>query len=462
LHINSKDITITAPESEYNRVMPARKVWGDFVRLEDRHGPAKQQYAGTFTIDTFARWACPHCSIVLEARAKDAIDKKSDVCKDHFWGKTPCSKRPVEDVRGKPKTKPKAVAPTDSDPTECESGPPQEATTPVVYDSENTTAVPVKNGIVLFDSEEIADEATEYFLSQTLASDALMRRLHPENRAFAYILEMHLAAARARETTDPNLCVDITQFDLMRQCLAAHSLSDAYGVVRGHFGDDNVDETLRSAVARLLPRSGAIPEAASCADPDLALSVAHLHSACHRIGVKISSRSEMEATYLGQYAEVQEAFAGKMTVSRQDMSKWLSSDSVGKKFWLALCGRVGYPAVPFDGSKYDIEHLLNQAWGGADHYLNFCVIPRGLNRCLEFTAGPGECKMALLGRKLFGYVQRFARWNGTTRKSDTPADAFLHLKDDNWKPRPCRLLHGKRQLSIEDTLSHFGSKICRK
>jgi hypothetical protein len=325
-----------------------------------------------------------------------------------------------------------------------------------VYDTEDTTTqpVPIRNAIVLFDSEDVANETSQYFISQALASDGLMRRLHPENRAFAYMLEMHLAVARARESTDDNLCVDGTQFDLMRQCLVTHSLSDAYGMVCSHFGDDNVDETLRSAVARLLPHADATPKPVNCSDPDLALSVAHLHSACHRIGVTISSRSEMEATYLGQYAEVQEAFAGRMTVSRHDMSNWLSSDSVGKRFWLALCGRVGYPAVPFDGSKYDIEHILNQAWGGADHYFNFCVIPRSLNRCLEFTAGPGECKLALLGRKLFRYVQQFARWNATTRKSDIPTDAFLRLKDDNWKPRPCRLLSGKRQLSIEDTLSN--------
>ena len=83
--------------------MPAKKVWGDFVRLEDRHGPAKQQYSGPWTIDVFARWRCPYCSDVIEARAADAIDKKADVCKDHFWGKNPCAQRPLEDVRGKSK-----------------------------------------------------------------------------------------------------------------------------------------------------------------------------------------------------------------------------------------------------------------------------------------------------------------------------------------------------------------------
>jgi hypothetical protein len=187
---------------------------------------------------------------------------------------------------------------------------PPQMVAPTVYDGESTTSAP----LVLFDSEENADEINKYFISQALASDGLMRCLHPENRTFAYILEMHLAIARARETTDTNLCIDITQFDLMRQCLVTHSLSDAYGVVCSHFGLDNVDETLRSTVVRLLPHMSATPKPSSCSDPDLALSVAHLHSACHRIGVKISSRSEMEATYLGQYVEVQEAFADRASM----------------------------------------------------------------------------------------------------------------------------------------------------
>lgn len=87
--------------------MPARKVWDDFVRLEDRAGHAKQQYQpGEPKADTFARWRCPHCSLVLEARAEDAVDKKADVCAKHFWNKTaPCQTRPAADLRGQPKPK---------------------------------------------------------------------------------------------------------------------------------------------------------------------------------------------------------------------------------------------------------------------------------------------------------------------------------------------------------------------
>ena len=84
--------------------MPANKLWGDFIRLQDRTGPAKQQYDGVFKNDVFARWECPYCSHIVEAREVDAVNKKSHVCKDHFWGKNPCEKRPPDDIRGKPKT----------------------------------------------------------------------------------------------------------------------------------------------------------------------------------------------------------------------------------------------------------------------------------------------------------------------------------------------------------------------
>lgn len=84
--------------------MPARKLWENFIRLENRVGPAKQQYDNVLKTDVFARWMCPHCSQIVEAREVDAVDKKSDVCKNHFWGKNPCEKRPDTDIRGKPKT----------------------------------------------------------------------------------------------------------------------------------------------------------------------------------------------------------------------------------------------------------------------------------------------------------------------------------------------------------------------
>ena len=82
--------------------MPAVKVWGDFTQLSDRSGVAKQ---GSDRVETFARWQCPHCPVVVEALAADAKDKKSVVCARHFWGSQPCPNRPADDLRGQPKAK---------------------------------------------------------------------------------------------------------------------------------------------------------------------------------------------------------------------------------------------------------------------------------------------------------------------------------------------------------------------
>lgn len=84
--------------------MPARGVWDDFKRLkDDRVGPSKQQHGGRAATDVYAQWQCPYCPEIVEARRDDAIDKKSDVCKVHFWGEKPCPNRPIDDLRGKPK-----------------------------------------------------------------------------------------------------------------------------------------------------------------------------------------------------------------------------------------------------------------------------------------------------------------------------------------------------------------------
>jgi hypothetical protein len=61
-------------------------------------------------VETFARWQCPHCPVVVEALAADAKDKKAVVCARHFWGSDPCPNRPPTDLRGQRKAKAPATA----------------------------------------------------------------------------------------------------------------------------------------------------------------------------------------------------------------------------------------------------------------------------------------------------------------------------------------------------------------
>ena len=86
--------------------MVAAKVWGDFVRLDDKRESALQ---GSSREELFARWQCPHCPEIVRALASGTPDNKSYACRQHFWGCTPCPNRPVCDLRGQ--RKPKAKAP---------------------------------------------------------------------------------------------------------------------------------------------------------------------------------------------------------------------------------------------------------------------------------------------------------------------------------------------------------------
>ena len=85
--------------------MPAPRVWGDFEELPDRIGAAKQGVGGSERKQRYKRWKCPHCKEAIEVLVVDSTDRKSDTCKTHFWNKTsPCPNRPVDDLRGKPKS----------------------------------------------------------------------------------------------------------------------------------------------------------------------------------------------------------------------------------------------------------------------------------------------------------------------------------------------------------------------
>lgn len=92
--------------------------------------------------------------------------------------------------------------------------------------------------------------------------------------------------------------------------------------------------------------------------------------------------------------------------------------------------RCGLPPEPFNTTLYEIEHVQNAAWGGADHYLNFMILLAPINNSVEFRTGPCHLKMIMLGRANFALVQRFARWHAQT-KAVVPRDAFLQTEMTN-------------------------------
>ena len=128
--------------------------------------------------------------------------------------------------------------------------------------------------------------------------------------------------------------------------------------------------------------------------------------------------------YLGQYREVLEQFAGRASVTREQMIGWLRDHAKGRRFWVALCVQCGFAPEPFDSSKYEIEHINNASWGGVDHPLNYMVLYASVNRSVEFREGPSHLKMILLGRRLYGQVKRFAVWNSKVSKTK-PKDTFV-------------------------------------
>jgi len=70
-------------------------------------------------------------------------------------------------------------------------------------------------------------------------------------------------------------------------------------------------------------------------------------------------------------------------------------------------------------------------------------LPRAVNNSIEFRCGPGHLKMILLGRSLFEFVQRFARWD-KEQPAKVPRSRFLN--QEKWF-RTASLL-GMRQTTI--------------
>ena len=280
------------------------------------------------------------------------------------------------------------------------------------------------------------------FILRALQSDALLRQMSPTKRAAAQLLDLygHLPGA------------DRGQFELFKKAFASMGAAAAVGVVRRHFWD-GTNAVLEEAVARLVEMEGHFPEMgahAAAKAAEEALCLMHLENACRRVGVRPLTRAGFSALYLGEYNEVRQRFAGYVTVRREDMIKFLRDEEIGKAFWRGLCTRAGLPVAPYDGNVLQIEHILNTAWGGADHYLNYMALHRPLNNSAEFRYGPGEVKMILLGAHKFAFVQRFARWDKATDPS-MPRDAFLKIESEHYA-LPAVSLRG-RQLQLRESLA---------
>ena len=142
-----------------------------------------------------------------------------------------------------------------------------------------------------------------------------------------------------------------------------------------------------------------------------AMCLTQLRLLYKRVKVPWQTRQQMAAMYLGWYAELHEYLARAPHASCATIRTWLCNHPDGQRCWFAIQERCGWPPGPYDASLYEVEHVLNAAWGGADHALNFMILPRAINNSIEFRCGPGHLKMILLGRPLFELVQRFARWD---------------------------------------------------
>ena len=200
----------------------------------------------------------------------------------------------------------------------------------------------------------------------------------------------------------------------------------------------DVEARLESANVRLaqLQQAELVAEDAMC--------FAQLEQLFRRVRVPMRTREQLAALYLGQYAEVRAHFAGKVRVTCAQMVVWLKEHPVGKLFWMRLALRCGLPVASFDSTLYQIEHIQNAAWAGADHFFNFMILFAPINNSVEFRTGPCHLKMIALGRRQFEYVQRFARWHMET-KSIVARSAFAAVDDTL---NSVSLLGGVQQVSI--------------
>tara|TARA_B100000575_G_C23093790_1_gene630715 strand:+ start:335 stop:1621 length:1287 start_codon:yes stop_codon:yes gene_type:complete len=297
--------------------------------------------------------------------------------------------------------------------------------------SSNTVALPTNESAFGLD-----------FVRRALESDSLLRQLSSPKRAVLQLVDLY-AHANA---------IDSDQLELFKKAFASMGSAAAMGVVKRCYGD---------AVEPALERMGALVQNMERDIPDLvasarsgaaeeALCLMHLHNVCRRVDVEPLSRDGFSALYLGEYTEVRLRFAGYVRVTRMDMRRFFSDEPEGERFWLALCRRCGLPARPYDASVYQIEHILNDSWGGADHYANFMVLFSALNNSAEFRYGPGEVKMITLGAVKYRLVQRFAKWD-RAQPGSAPRDSFFKIESEHYA-LPAITITGERQLVLKECL----------
>lgn len=231
--------------------------------------------------------------------------------------------------------------------------------------------------------------------------------------------------------------VDQEQLELYKKAYATTSSKKALAIVRSVF--TKVDPIVVQIASRLDVAETNRPElCVDREDADNAICLLHLHAACRRVHVQPLSRSGFSALYLGQYREIQERFAGLASITTKQIITFLRDVPKGIIFWHHLCVAAGIQPQPYDSKTFQVEHVHNHAWGGPDHFSNYMILHAALNRCVEFRFGPGEVKMAVIGRVKYEYVQRFVTWSAK-QPVDRPRDAFCRMSENYFALPPIEL-----------------------
>jgi hypothetical protein len=233
-------------------------------------------------------------------------------------------------------------------------------------------------------------------------------RFVPNSQAVREHANMHIEL-------DPDLVNQV--HTLEQQVVRLESDKERRDTIEGTLTD--LQNRLEQAEQRLCD----LRDAEIASEDDMCL--AQLRILYRRAGVEWTSREAFQALYLGQYVEVREEWAGRASVSRPAVVAWLRDNPKGKRFWAQLATMAGLRAGPFDSSIYEIEHINNEAWGGADHPFNYMILPRAVNNTVEFRSGPCHLKMIMLGRTQFARVQAFAKWHAS-KANGLPRNDFLH------------------------------------
>ena len=242
--------------------------------------------------------------------------------------------------------------------------------------------------------------------------------------------------------------VDLDQLEFFKKAYATMPAKKALHLVGVHHAV--VDCIINEIAEHLHVVEQELPELASPAKVAAeleAISLLHLHAACRRNDIRPPNRVQFGALYLGQYREVQQRFAGYVSVTTAEMINFLRDEMAGKVFWRNLCVAAGLPSLPYNSTVYEIEHVLNKAWGGPNHFLNYMILFGALNRSAEFLFGPGEVKLAALGRLRYTHVQKFCKWHAA-QDASMPRDAFCRIQEHYYALPPISL--SGKQLTLRE------------